>query len=56
METGQPSPCSRTGKKVHSGNERKVFLKEKCHHQLPLGLGDPIKTESSRLTLPIPYD
>jgi hypothetical protein len=31
--------------------EKQIFPKEQCHHQLPIGLEDPIKTKSPETTL-----
>jgi hypothetical protein len=30
--------------------EKRIFPKEQCHHQLPIGLEDPVKTESPKTT------
>jgi hypothetical protein len=43
MGAGDASTCPRTNKKVP---ENKIFPSEQRHHQLPIGLGDPVKTTS----------
>jgi hypothetical protein len=43
MGTGSTSTRPRTNKKVP---ENQIFPSEQRHHQLPIGLGDPVKTTS----------
>jgi hypothetical protein len=43
MGTGYTTTCPETNKKVP---ENQIFPSEQRHHQLPSGLGDPVKTES----------
>jgi hypothetical protein len=43
MGTGRTSTRPGTNKKVP---ENQIFPLERRHHQLPSGLGDPVKTES----------
>jgi hypothetical protein len=40
MGIGDTSTCPGTDQKVP---EKQIFPKEQCHHQLPSGLGDPVK-------------
>jgi hypothetical protein len=47
MGTGSTSTRPGTNKKVP---ENQVFPSERRHHQLPIGLGDPVETTSPNST------
>jgi hypothetical protein len=47
MGASHTSTCPRSDRRVP---ENQIFPKEQRHHQLPIGLGDPVKTESPNST------